>query len=250
MGRQVFRMGLANATRHEAGAASGTDAVGLRPLHMTRAGSTSLTSNNDMLFMPSVGTNSFNNAAPFYFARKQYFIPFYSGTGGELDRIMINAGGDTHNGLEFASGNSDGYKWSLFSSDSNTGYPSAAIIDTYDFEPRNQYSQSQYDVRSSGSRVTLTADTWYWLGFLGGHGTNGENVNFNCIHSSKTQPIRIPASSNPSNMLYWYPSITTFKTGSFTINSGTNKFVPYQDNYYPRVYFEYLGDSSNSNRWA
>ena len=70
MGRQAFRQRKADGTIDDG--SGGGDGVGLRPLHMTRAGSNSLTSNNDMFFMPSVGTNSFNNAAPFYFARKQY----------------------------------------------------------------------------------------------------------------------------------------------------------------------------------
>ena len=57
----------------------------------------------------------------FYFAQKQYFLPFFSDTGGELDKIHIQAGNTVWNELDFGSGG-NGFQWSLFSADSDTDF--------------------------------------------------------------------------------------------------------------------------------
>ena len=250
MGRQVFRMGLANATRHEAGDSSGGgDGTGFKTPRITRSGQNSATQSNKIPFMPAISTNSFGNNTPFYFAQKQYFLPFFSDTGGELDKIHIQAGNTVWNELDFGSGG-NGFQWSLFSADSDTGFPSASVIDTYKFEPTSTSSTNTFDVRASGSRITLTEDTWYWIGFLGSSTSNGGNLNFNCFRSREMIGLQLPGGTNTTGSYYWDATQTSLKTSGFTINSSSNEFVPSQTSWIPRIYFTYLADTSNNNRWT
>lgn len=249
MGRQPFRQMKNDGTMEEAGSSGGGDGTGLILPNITKTGKNGGTQSKYLPIIPIQSTNSFVNYSTFYFANKQYFIPFYSGTGGDLDTIIIRSGDVVWNGTAFASGG-NGYQWSLFSADSDTGFPESSIIDTYEFKPESTNSEVSFDVRDNGSRITLTANTWYWLGFLGGSSSNNGNLKFNCFRGNYVLPLQMPASSNPAIFYYWDATQSSLKTSGFTINSNSNEFIAVQQNYVPRIFFTYLEDSNNNNRWA
>lgn len=238
-----------DGTMEEAGSSGGGDGTGLTLPNITRTGANFSTQMNYLSYMPAISTNSFGNNGPFYWANKQHFLPFYSGTGGELDKIIIVSGSVAWDETDFASGGNS-YQWSLFSADLDTGFPKRSIIDTYEFKPTSNYSNVSFDVRDGGSRITLTANTWYWIGFLGGSSSNGGNLNFNCFRSSNVLPNQMPASTNPVIMYYWDATQSSLKTTDFTINSSSNEFIGSQTAWIPRIYFTYLADTNNNNRWA
>ena len=249
MGRQPFRKLKSDGTMEETGSSGGGDGEGLTLPNITRSGQNSATQSNYLPYMPSISTNSFGNNGPFYWANKQYFLPFYSGTGGELDKIIIVSGSVAWNEVDFASGG-NGYQWSLFVADTDTGFPKSSIIDTYEFKPESTNSEVSFDVRDNGSRITLTANTWYWLGFLGGSSSNNGNLKFNCFRGNYVLPLQMPAGSNPAIFYYWDATQSSLKTSGFTINSNSNEFIAVQQNYVPRIFFTYLEDANNNNRWA
>ena len=250
MGRQPFRQMKSDGTMKVAADAGGGGGGFDPTLGIKRSGYDSTTSRIDLHFIPTSGTNSFSRNEPFYHAKKQYFVPLWSGVGGTLDKIKLISGNDTHNGFLWnpSVGTSNSFHVAVYSSNADEGWPESKLTAEYHFAPASTGGTNTWDVQdSAGDRISLSADTWYWVSFLGGSSTSGGNIDMATFNSYRVMSLQIPGNAAHANQCYWSPTVTSMAS-SFTI-SGSNRFVANQTNNTPRIFFSYLPDST-TKRWG
>ena len=213
------------------------------PLRFTNGGHSTATSNTFLPTMPMTGTNSFNASQPFYFAQKIYMIPMWSASGGTLNRIKLHATND----LPVAG--QDDWKIAIYEA-GDDGWPETLLTTPYQWTPTSAWGTTLVSIygTNGSSQITLDANKWYWLAYLGASSTNGDNVTFGVVSASKAVPLSFAGTINYNNVIYWNAASTSFPS-TFTVSSSLNRWQPSQVNNLPRTAFDYVVDSGTGN-WA
>lgn len=228
------------------GLTSGGSAVGgatYNPLEFKNSGHSTSTSNTFLPAMPMQGTNSFQANNPFYHAQKIYMIPLWSASGGTLNRIKLHATSD----LPVA--DTDDWKIAIYESGED-GFPKTLLTTPYQWTPTSAWGTTMVSIYATdgSSQITLDANKWYWLAYLGASSTNGDNVAIGVVGADRCTPLSYAGTINFNNTIYWNAASTSFPS-TLTVNSSTNRFQASQLNYLPRVAYDYVVDGSTGN-WA
>jgi hypothetical protein len=240
MGRQPFRQMKSDGTMEEAGASSGGG--GAKHLTYTRSGDSggsAASTYHAMPALPASGTNSFSSTDPFYYAGVVHFVPLYSASGGTLDRLVVYAGAST------ATAGEDDYQLAVYDSADN-GHPTRLLSTPVTWTPASTFGSTQliiYDTDGS-SKITLDANTWYYVAWLGANATNGGNVVMRTVSSTRVQPLQMVGAANYNNQIRWKPTVEDFPS-TLTI-SGSNEFIYSQTNNVPYLTFKYVIDANKS----
>ena len=100
------------------------------------------------------------------------------------------------------------------------------------------------------STVTLAADTWYWIIFLGFSEVNGGNVVMRTFSSYRANAMQYWGNTgNYANMQYWATRISggALPT-SFTISGSSAEWRVYQANDVPYLVMRFVTDGNGE--WA
>ena len=214
------------------------------PLVFKNSGNSTATSNTFLPTIPTVGTNSFNASNPFYWAQKIHMVPFYSGSGGTLNRIKLHATND------LPTSGTDEWSICLYEADAQ-GWPKTKISTPYQWVPTSAWATTLATIYANdgSSQITLDANTWYWLGYLNASSTNGDGVTMGIVSAQRVMPLQFAGTINYNNHLYWNEGSQTSFPSTFTVSSATQRWQPSQTNDVPRIAFDYSIISGSSN-WA
>tara|TARA_R100001163_G_C5068450_1_gene208756 strand:- start:3393 stop:10982 length:7590 start_codon:yes stop_codon:yes gene_type:complete len=224
------------------GDAGGGGGATFNPLVFKNSGNSTATNGTFMPPQPTVGSNSFQANNPFYFAQKIHFIPLYSGSGGTLNRIVLRATN------ELPTQGTDEWSIALYEADS-AGWPKTKLSSTYQWVPTSAWGNTLASIYATdgSSQITLTENTWYWLGYLNASTSNGGGVTMGAVSRSDVMALQYAGTINFNNHLYWNAGSQTSFPSDFTVSSSTNRWVSSQTNYLPRIAFDYSIISGSSN---
>jgi hypothetical protein len=243
MGRQPFRQMKTDATAKTADdSASVTlpshgmkikrilDTTTSTSLHVFRA---------RMPIHPLPPNNSFSSASLFFFARKIYFVPLYSASGGVIEHLIPTSGsGNATSGV-------DDYKLAIYDGE-NGGLPKTLLSNTVQWTPAGDFNFSYLDMTdTSGGELTLDADRWYWIAVLGANATNGGNVSIGCFGANRGGAFQLPGIVSPAMNIYYNPSGQTSMPSAITM-TGSNTFNVNSNNNIPRFLMGYKVQTSDN----
>tara|TARA_Y100000766_G_C18807396_1_gene556196 strand:- start:324 stop:1058 length:735 start_codon:yes stop_codon:yes gene_type:complete len=241
MGRQAFRRRKADGTIDDGTGGGGTSAT-FSPIVFKNSGNSTATNSTFMPPQPTAGSNSFQANYVFYHARKIHMIPFYSGSGGTLNRIVLRATSD------LPTQGTDEWSICLYEADAN-GWPKTKLSSTYQWVPTSAWGNTMASIYATdgSSQITLTENTWYWLGYLNASTSSGGGVQMGAVSRTDIMPLQFAGTINFNNILYWNAGSQTSFPSDFTVSSSTNRWVSSQVNYLPRIAFDYSIISGSSN---
>lgn len=247
MGRQPFRMFQADGTLKSAadiGAGGGGATIPSHGMKIKRILDTSTSTSLHvfrarMPIHPLAPNNSFSSASLFFFARKIYFVPLYSASGGVLEHLIPTAGsGNATSGV-------DDYKLAIYDGE-NGGLPKTLLSNTVQWTPAGDFNFSYLDMtNTSGGELTLDADRWYWIAVLGASASNGGNVSIGCFTANRAGTFQLPGITSPAMNIYYNPGNQTSMPSVINM-TGTNKFNTNSNNNIPRFLMGYKVQSSDN----
>tara|TARA_R100001510_G_C7640830_1_gene198476 strand:+ start:200 stop:946 length:747 start_codon:yes stop_codon:yes gene_type:complete len=243
MGRQPFRQLKSDATAKTADDSASvtlpSHGMKIKRLLDTTTSTSFHVFRARMPIHPLAPNNSFNSANLFFFARKIYFVPLYSASGGVIEHLIPTAGsGNATSGV-------DDYKLAIYDGE-NGGLPKTLLSNTVQWTPAGDFNFSYLDMtNTSGGELTLDADRWYWIAVLGASATNNGNVSIGCFSANRGGTFQLPGISSPAMNIYYDPGNQTSMPSSITM-TGNNKFFPNSNNNIPRFLMGYKVQSSDN----
>jgi len=198
MGRQAFRRTKSDGTIDDGtgGGGDGINAV------ITTELPPSNSSFKYVPLVPGMGTGGGTNMT--VSGNYVYWIPIFSGSGGDLDKFAIRTGfqnGSSGNGLMYAIWDS-----------SSSGWPNSRVSSIITLSAPGQYAVNESTItNTSGGTLTIDANTWYWFGVIR-QGATG------------TQHLHTPSYSSAGAQVQFHTNAAYARHGSLRCSGSTGNY--------------------------